>query len=230
MRVPQRDNSVPTSGAMSSKSSPHGELWIHGQKIPPHRGSEEPYPFHWPSNKRGVALTSESCEPRSMYIDRCQVGRRVHRQYPHPARIEIEARNDDSAHWDPRLIYAYLTGFGEKGLGLQSSGFDTRLLGASGWLSDEARFGSPPTWPVAGSGDNANCGGHLCRGVTGALSSRTTGKGSYVTSLLAAGVWSSTSLSIRSIRANSSMAHDRAHPANAALKRDRSFRWHLVRF
>ena len=51
--------------------------------------------------------------------------------------------------------------------------------------------GAPPTWPVAGSGDNATAVGLYSAIVTALYRRDRTGKGSYVTtSLLAEGVWS----------------------------------------
>ena len=34
---------------------------------------------------------------------------------PHPARKKLKLEYDDVVQWNPRLIYADLTGFGEKG-------------------------------------------------------------------------------------------------------------------
>jgi formyl-CoA transferase len=79
--------------------------------------------------------------------------------------------------------------------------------------------GSPPTWPVSGSGDNATAVGLYSAIVTALYRRERTGKGSYVTtSLLAEGVWSA-SVSIQAALAGAKFpaAHDRAHPANAAM-------------
>src|SRR5207244_13526012 len=84
--------------------------------------------------------------------------------------------------------------------------------------------GSPPTWPVAGSGDNATAVAIYAAIVTALYRRERTGKGSCVTtSLLAAGVWSA-SLFIQAARcgANFYGLHERAHPLNAALNVHRS--------
>jgi formyl-CoA transferase len=78
---------------------------------------------------------------------------------------------------------------------------------------------APPTWPVAGSGDNATAVGLYSAIVTALYRRERTGKGSYVTtSLLAEGVWSA-SVSIQAALAEAKFfgLHDRKHPANAAL-------------
>jgi formyl-CoA transferase len=79
--------------------------------------------------------------------------------------------------------------------------------------------GAPPTWPVAGSGDNATAVGLYSAIVTALYRRERTGKGSYVTtSLLAQGVWSaSVSIQAALCGANFYGLHDRMHPANAAL-------------
>jgi formyl-CoA transferase len=84
--------------------------------------------------------------------------------------------------------------------------------------------GSPPTWPVAGSGDNATAVAIYAAVVTALYRRERTGKGSYVTtSLLAAGVWSA-SVFVQAALAGANFygLHDRAHPANAALNVYRS--------
>jgi formyl-CoA transferase len=79
--------------------------------------------------------------------------------------------------------------------------------------------GVPPTWPVAGSGDNATAVGLYSAIVTALYRRERTGKGSHVTtSLLAAGVWSaSVSIQAALCEAKFFAAHDRKNPANAAM-------------
>jgi formyl-CoA transferase len=84
--------------------------------------------------------------------------------------------------------------------------------------------GAPPTWPVAGSGDNATAVGIYSAIVTALYRRERTGEGSYVTtSLLAEGVWSA-SVSIQAALCEAKFfgLHDRMHPANAALNVYRS--------
>src|SRR6266480_3533103 len=99
-------------------------------------------------------------------------------------------------------------------------GFDiTSYWARSGLLSMTRDAGAPPTWPVAGSGDNATAVGLYSAIVTALYRRERTGKGSYVTtSLLAEGVWSA-SVSIQAALAGAKFygLHDRKNPANAAL-------------
>ena len=107
--------------------------------------------------------------------------------------------------WNPRLIYADLTGFGEKGPDADLPGFDiTSYWARSGLLSMTRDAGVPPTWPVAGSGDNATAVGLYSAIVTALYRRERTGKGAYVTtSLLAEGVWAA-SVSIQAALAGRS--------------------------
>src|SRR4029079_12855207 len=92
--------------------------------------------------------------------------------------------------WNPRLIYADLTGYGEKGPDADLPGFDiTAYWARSGLLALTRDAGAPPTLPVAGSGDHATAVGLFSAIVMGLYRRERTGKGSYVTtSLLAGGV------------------------------------------
>src|SRR5258705_5511340 len=79
--------------------------------------------------------------------------------------------------------------------------------------------GAPPTWPVAGSGDNATAVGLYSAIVTALYRRERTGKGSYVTtSLLAEGVWAA-SVSVQAALSGAKFygLHDRKNPANAAM-------------
>jgi formyl-CoA transferase len=79
--------------------------------------------------------------------------------------------------------------------------------------------GAAPTWPVAGSGDNATAVGLYSAIVTALYRRERTGEGSHVTtSLLAEGVWSA-SVSIQAALCDAKFfgLHDRKNPANAAM-------------
>jgi formyl-CoA transferase len=139
---------------------------------------------------------------------------------PHPARKKLKLEYEDVVQWNPRLIYADLTGFGEKGPDADLPGFDiTSYWARSGLLSMTRDAGVPPTWPVAGSGDNATAVGIYSAIVTALYRRERTGEGAYVTtSLLAQGVWSaSVSIQAALCEATFFAPHDRKNPANAAL-------------
>src|SRR5271163_1320006 len=200
---------------------PEGELWRIGQKIPPQPHSEQPYPFQLANrNKRGVALNLKAASAQQVLERLAKWADVFIVNTPHSARKKLKLEYEDVAQWNPRLIYADLTGFGEKGPDADLPGFDiTAYWARSGLLSMTRDAGEPPTWPVAGSGDNATAVGLYSAIVTALYRRERTGKGSYVTtSLLAQGVWSA-SVSIQAALCGATFygLHDRMHPANAAL-------------
>src|ERR1700723_3292873 len=200
---------------------PEGEFWRKGHKTPPQPHSEEPYPFQLANrNKRGVALDLKAASAQEVLERLAKWADVFIVNTPHPARKKLKLEYDDVAKWNPRLIYADVTGFGENGPDSGLPGFDiTSYWARSGLLSMTRDAGAPPTWPVAGSGDNATAVGLYSAIVTALYRRERTGKGSYVTtSLLAQGVWAaSVSIQAALCGANFFGLHDRLHPANAAL-------------
>ena len=200
---------------------PSGDLWRTGHKIPPQPQSKDAYPFHLANrNKRSIALDLKAPSAQPVLERLVKWADVLIVNTPHPARKRLKLEYDDVAQWNPRLIYADLTGFGEKGPDADLPGFDiTAYWARSGLLSMTRDAGVPPTWPVAGSGDNATAVGLYAAIVTALYRRERIGKGSYVTtSLLAEGVWSaSVFIQAALCEANFFGLHDRTHPANAAL-------------
>src|SRR5258708_5422088 len=200
---------------------PSGELWRHAHNMPPQPVAEDPYPWHLANrNKRGMALDLKSPSAHQVLEKLVKWADVLIVNTPHPARARLKLNYEDVVQWNPRLIYADLTGFGEKGPDADLPGFDiTAYWARSGLLSMTRDAGAPPTWPVAGSGDNATAVGLYSAIVTALYRRERAGKGSYVTtSLLAQGVWSaSVSIQAALCGANFYGLHDRLHPANAAL-------------
>jgi crotonobetainyl-CoA:carnitine CoA-transferase CaiB-like acyl-CoA transferase len=200
---------------------PSGDLWRIGHKIPPQPQSEDAYPWHLANrNKRGITLDLKSPSAQQVLEKLVKWADVLIVNTPHPARQKLKLEYDDVGRWNPRLIYADVTGFGEKGPDSGLPGFDiTSYWARSGLLSMTRDAGAPPTWPVAGSGDNATAVGLYSAIVTALYRRERTGKGSYVTtSLLAEGVWSaSVSIQAALCEAKFFAPHDRKNPANAAL-------------
>jgi crotonobetainyl-CoA:carnitine CoA-transferase CaiB-like acyl-CoA transferase len=200
---------------------PAGDLWRHGHQIPPQPQANDAYPFHLANrNKRGITLDLKSPSAAKVLERLVKWADVLIVNTPHPARKRLNLEYEDVARWNPRLIYADVTGFGEKGPDANLPGFDiTSYWARSGLLSMTRDAGAPPTWPVAGSGDNATAVGLYSAIVTALYRRERTGKGSSVTtSLLAEGVWSA-SVSIQAALCDAKFygLHDRKNPANAAL-------------
>ena len=200
---------------------PSGEMWRIGHKIPPQPQANDPYQWHLANrNKRGMTLDLKSPSAQQVLEKLVKWADVLIVNTPHRARKKLKLEYEDVAQWNPRLIYADVTGFGEKGPDAELPGFDiTSYWARSGLLSMTRDAGAPPTWPVAASGDNATAVGLYSAIVTALYRRERTGKGSYVTtSLLAEGIWSA-SVSIQAALSGAKFygLHDRKHPANAAL-------------
>ena len=200
---------------------PAGDMWRIGHKVPPQPQAKEPYPWHLANrNKRGITLDLKNPGSRQVVEKLVKWADVLIVNTPHAARKKLQLEYDDVVQWNSRLIYADVTGFGENGPDANLPGFDiTSYWARSGLLSMTRDAGAPPTWPVAGSGDNATAVGLYSAIVTALYRRERTGKGSYVTtSLLAEGVWSA-SVSIQGALCEAKFfaPHDRKNPANAAL-------------
>jgi crotonobetainyl-CoA:carnitine CoA-transferase CaiB-like acyl-CoA transferase len=200
---------------------PAGDFWRRAHKIPPQPQAADAYPWHLANrNKRGLALDLKSPSAQQVLERLVKWTDVLIVNTPHPARKRLNLEYDDVVQWNPRLIYADLTGFGEKGPDANLPGFDiTSYWARSGLLSMTRDAGEPPTWPVAGSGDNATAVGLYSAIVTALYRRERIGKGSYVTtSLLAEGVWAA-SVSIQGALCEAKFfgQHDRKNPANAAM-------------
>jgi formyl-CoA transferase len=200
---------------------PSGDYWRHGNQIPPQPYAKDPYQWHLQNrNKRGLALDLKSPGAQPILEKLVKWADVLIVNTPHPGRKRLKLEYEDVVQWNPRLIYADVTGFGDKGPDAELPGFDiTSYWARSGLLSMTRDAGAPPTWPVAGSGDNATAVGVYAAIATALYRRERTGKGSYVTtSLLAEGIWSA-SVSIQAALSGAKFygLHDRKNPANAAL-------------
>src|SRR5213594_2472129 len=205
---------------------PKGELWRIGNKIPPQPQSKYPYMWHLNNrNKRGVAIDLKSPDAAKIVERLAKWADVFIVNTPHPAREKLKLDYDHVAQFNPLLIYADITGYGDTGPDAALPGFDiTAFWSRSGLLSLTHDAGAPPTWPFAGTGDAPSGVGLFAAIVTALYRRERTGKGSYVTtSLLAAGVWSA-GVAIQAALAGANFygLHDRAHPVNAALNVYRS--------
>src|SRR5437870_10053221 len=205
---------------------PQGELWRIANKIPPQPIAPEPYQWHLNNrNKRGIAVDLKSPGAAKILRRLVEWADVLIVNTPHAARKKLGLEYEDVAKWNSRLIYADLTGFGEKGPDASLPGFDiTAYWARSGLLSLTRDAGAPPTWPVSGSGDHATAVGLFSAIVMGLYRRERIGKGSYVTtSLLAEGIWAA-GVSIQGALSGAKLfgLHDRSSPPNPAMNVYRS--------
>lgn len=213
---------------------PSGDTWRIGYKVPPQPRAKDNYPWHLSNrNKRGIAIDLKSPRAADIIERLVKWADVLIVNTPHPARKRLKLEYEDVAKWNPRLVYADLTGYGDNGPDADLPGFDiTSYWARSGLLSMTRDAGAPPTLPVAGSGDHATAVGLFSAIVTGLYRRERTGKGSYVTtSLLAEGVWACGVLNQAALcDATFFPLHDRQKPPNATMNVYRSSddSWFLI--
>ena len=205
---------------------PSGDTWRIGYKIPPQPRAKDNYPWHLNNrNKRGLALDLKSPGAAEVLQRLVKWADVLIVNTPHPARKKLHLAYEDVVQWNPRVIYADVTGYGDKGPDADLPGFDlTAYWARSGLLSLTRDAGAPPTLPVSGSGDHGTAVSLYSAIVTALYRRERTGKGSYVTtSLLAAGVWAcAVSIQAALVDATFFPLHDRLKPPNATFNVYRS--------
>lgn len=196
-----------------------GDPHRHTYKIPPQPRSNENYAWHLDNrNKRGMAFDLKSPHAKEILERLVKWADVLVINFPHPVRKRLKLTYEDVAPWNPRLIYADITGYGDNGPDAYLPGFDlTAYWARSGLLALTRDAGAPPTLPVSGSGDHATAVGLYGAIVTGLYRRERTGKGSYVTtSLIAEGAWSC-AMSVQAALCGAKFfpLHDRKNPPNA---------------
>jgi crotonobetainyl-CoA:carnitine CoA-transferase CaiB-like acyl-CoA transferase len=213
---------------------PAGDTWRIGYKIPPQPRATDNYPWHLNNrNKRGLALDLKSPQAGAIVERLVKWADVLIVNTPHPARKKLKLAYEDVKQWNPRVIYADITGYGDKGPDADLPGFDiTAYWARTGLLSLTRDAGAPPTLPVSGSGDHATAVSLYSAIVTALYRRERTGAGSYVTtSLLASGVWA-TAVAIQGALVDATFypLHDRLSPPNATLNvyRSQDDSWFLI--
>jgi crotonobetainyl-CoA:carnitine CoA-transferase CaiB-like acyl-CoA transferase len=172
---------------------PDGDPYRHrtgGPGVP-----ESPYNYRWivdNRTKRGLALDLRQPEGRAVLrrlVERADV---FVTNTPLDSRPRLGIRWEDLAPLNPRLIYASITAYGERGEEAPRGGFDATALWARTGLMDLVRPSpdAPPSRSLPGMGDHPT-GVSLFAAIMTALYLRErTGRGTMVsTSLLANGLW-----------------------------------------
>jgi crotonobetainyl-CoA:carnitine CoA-transferase CaiB-like acyl-CoA transferase len=213
---------------------PSGDTWRIGYKIPPQPRANDNYPWHLNNrNKRGLAVDLKSPQAAEILERLVKWADVLIVNTPHPARKKLKLSYEDVSQWNPLLIYADITGYGDNGPDADLPGFDiTAYWARTGLLSLTRDAGAPPTLPVSGSGDHATAVSLYSAIVTALYRRERTGKGSYVTtSLLASGAWAGgVPIQAALVDATFFPLHDRLKPPNATFNVYRSSddNWFLI--
>jgi formyl-CoA transferase len=153
--------------------------------------------------------------------------------FPHGTREKLHLDYDQVSSWNPRVVYADITGFGDAGPDARQPGFDlTAFWSRSGLLASTRDAGAPPTVPVWGSGDYTSAVALYGAIVTALYRRELTGEGTSVgTSLLATGVWATGTLVAGALAGGTPFElHDRNAPVNALTNpyRTADGRWFML--
>src|ERR1700730_4142901 len=213
---------------------PTGDLQRIVYQVPPQPRADVNYPWHLDNrNKRGVALDLKSPRAGEILERLVKWADVLIVNFPQPARKKLKLTYEDVGHWNPRLIYADITGYGDAGPDADLPGFDiTAYWSRSGLLDMTRDAGAPPTLPVPASGDHASAMGLYSAIVTGLYRRERTGEGCYVTtSLIAEGIWAS-AVVVQAALCDAKFypLHDRKSPPNAIFNvyQTSDNRWFLI--
>lgn len=190
-------------------------------KMPPQPSSMDNYSWHLDNrNKRGMAVDLKSPRAKEVLERLVKWADVLVINFPPPVRKRLKLTYEDLAPWNPRLIYADVSGYGDDGPDADLPGFDiTAYWARSGLLALTRDAGAPPTLPPSGSGDHATAVGLYGAIVTALYRRERTGQGSHVTtSLVAEGAWSC-SLYVQAALCGAKFfpLHDRTNPPNAII-------------
>jgi crotonobetainyl-CoA:carnitine CoA-transferase CaiB-like acyl-CoA transferase len=174
-----------------------GDAQRYLSSVPPSPRASANYSWHLANrNKRGMVLNLKSSRATEILERLAKWADVMITNLPHGTREKLHLGYDEVAQWNPRVIYADVTGFGDAGPDATHPGFDiTAFWSRSGLLAMTHDAGTPPTAPVSGSGDYLTAIALYSAIVTALYRRQRTGEGANVgVSLLAAGVWATGSL------------------------------------
>jgi crotonobetainyl-CoA:carnitine CoA-transferase CaiB-like acyl-CoA transferase len=187
--------------------------------VPPSPPAPGNYSWHLANrNKRGMAIDLKSeggTEILKRLVEWADV---LITNFPHGTREGLHLGYEEVSSWNPRIIYADITGFGDAGPDARLPGFDlTAFWSRSGLLASTRDAGAPPTSPPWGSGDYTTAVAIYAAITTALYHRERTGHGANVgTSLLATGVWATgTLVSAALAGAKPYELNDRTAPVNA---------------
>jgi crotonobetainyl-CoA:carnitine CoA-transferase CaiB-like acyl-CoA transferase len=177
-------------------------------------------------NKRSLSLNLKTDDGMSILktlIAECDI---YITNQPLPMRRELNLNYEDIKALNPKMIYASLTPYGEKGPDSDNEAFDlVAYWSRSGLMNKMRPPGSEPVQALAGMGDHPTAVALYASIVTALLKRERTGEGSMAhTSLLANGVWSASCLAQAQF-ANADFSSMPAQRMTTALYQTQDGRW-----
>ena len=159
---------------------------------PPNPASKENYPWQLDNrNKRSLVVDLKNPHATEVLVRLVKWADVLVTNFPPRVRQRLKLSYEHVSPLNPRLIYADITGYGERGPEADKPGFDiTAYWARTGMMQFNRDASSPPVAPVPGSGDHATAMSLYAGIVSGLYRRERTGKGCHVqTSLIANGVW-----------------------------------------
>lgn len=187
--------------------------------VPPSPAAAGNYGWHLANrNKRGMSVDLKSAGGTEILKRLVEWADVLITNFPHGTREALHLGYEEVSGWNPRIIYADITGFGDTGPDARLPGFDlTAFWSRSGLLASTRDTDSPPTSPPWGSGDYTTATAVYAAITTALYHRERTGRGANVgTSLLATGVWATGTLVSAALAGGKPYElHDRNAPVNA---------------
>src|ERR1700757_5380104 len=187
--------------------------------VPPSPAALGNYSWHLANrNKRGMSVNLKSEGGTQILKRLVEWADVLITNFPHGTREGLHLGYEEVSSWNPRIIYADITGFGDDGPDATLPGFDlTAFWSRSGLLASTRDAGAAPTSPVWGSGDYTTATAIYAAITTALYHRERTGRGANVgTSLLATGVWATGTLVSAALAGGKPYElNDRTTPVNA---------------
>jgi crotonobetainyl-CoA:carnitine CoA-transferase CaiB-like acyl-CoA transferase len=214
-----------------------GDPYRYLNQTPPNPPLKENYPWQLTNrNKRSLVVDLKNPQAGEVLARLVKWADVLVTNFPPRVRKGLKLNYEDVSPFNPRLVYADITGYGELGPEANLPGFDiTAYWARSGLMQFTRDASSPPAVPVPGIGDHATAISLYAGIVTGLYRRERTGKGCNVsTSLIANGAWA-TALWLQAglFGAKFNGEIDRKNPPSAifaASYRTSDNRWLLLSF
>ena len=167
-----------------------GDPWRASTPVP-----GKPADYYWQltsRNKRSLAVDLKHAEGIAVLYRLLELADVFVTNFPLPVRERLKIAASDLLALNPRLIYASLTAYGERGDEAARTGFDSTVYWARTGLMDMVRAtaDTEPARSVPGMGDHPSATALYAAIVTALYRREKTGKGGIAqTSLLQNGVW-----------------------------------------
>lgn len=214
-----------------------GDPYRYLYRVPPNPVLADNYTWQLTNrNKRSLVVDLKAPQARDILERLTKWADVFVTNFPPRVKKALKVTYEDIAAFNARVIYADITGYGEKGPEADKPGFDITAYWARSGLMDFTRNAdSPPTIPIPGIGDHATAITLYAGIVTGLYRRERTGLGSHVaTSLIAEGAWATAAwLQAGLFGAKFNGLLDRHKPGNAlagASYQTADKRWILLAF